>query len=205
MSAILQGCCLLQDTKHWPLLASRTVETQCIDSDSVYICKRLCWPQQKESHLLFEPSHYQTKIVCKMYWLCTHVYAYVQYVHLIVTSVCARTTSIMYLVSCGPCHFSVTFLAGEVLCTDDEMASFAALLCHIQHGYDSQRCVHTHCREYALLLYILSNLWCIFILASDLLIPLYRATIDFYHSIQSRIIPSKCKLKVSLFTCLACL
>ena len=53
----------------------------------------------------------------------------------------------MYLVLCWPSHFSVTFLAGEVLCTEDEMASFAALLCHIHHHeYDSQRYLPIHIR-----------------------------------------------------------
>ena len=101
MLAILRECCLLQDTIHWPLLALRTMETQCIDSDPVYIRKWLCWPQQKDSHLLFEPNHYQTNMVCKVYWLCARVYAHVQYV-LIVTSVCARTTNICILFPVGP-------------------------------------------------------------------------------------------------------
>lgn len=73
----------------------------------------------------------------------------------------------MYLVLCWPSHFSVTFLAGEVLCTEDEMASFAALLCHIHHHeYDSQRYLYTYVfalyAEYVLLLILILSRLCMY-------------------------------------------
>lgn len=64
--------------------------------------------------------------------------------------------------------------------------------------------------EYVLLLTLILSRLCMYtkkyIQGTYWSITLYRTTIDFYHSIRSHIIPSKCKLKVSYllsmyFTC----
>lgn len=153
--------------------------------------------------------HMYTYVYVYVSWhmfMCMYMYSL--YIHLIsiTSAVCATYNNIIVSPVCPLTSVSLSLL---VKCCVPKMKWQALLLFSVTYIIMTTilKGTYVECTEYVHVPHIQSYHTVsefIGMQATNLQIALCRATIDFYHSIQSRIIPSKCKLKVSLFSCLAC-